>query len=472
MSGGGRNLDKEVQFGFLPVKKSEREFGLWDFLFVTVGFGIAAWCFLVGGLTGLTLKANDAIAVILFGNAFPVFLIIPIAVYFSRYGLDTFVGFRSALGYYGSDLFFIIFSILNLGWIAVACFMMGEASIKVASVLGLSDFWTARETGAPFFGLAAFTIGFLVAFMGPGAIKWFTRIGVPAVFLVLIGLILAVFFKHGINNVFSAQPIKPYDNMARSIATAIEWNVGLGFSWLPYIGQWSRLTKNEKTAYVGSFWGWGVLLNIAAIFGAFTALVVGSGEPTDWMIAVGGTTWGLVGLLLLIVGNTTSAVILIYSQAISFKTLFPKPHWLIAVCTTLPSIILITNPKFYDAYGSFLSVIAYVMAAYGGIVIADYFLVKKGDISVRELYNRSGIYRYWKGFNPASLVALVASSVTFWSLYNPLTDEASQLFNYISAGLPTYFVAAIVYFVTSTYIFPYRINRTQKVAREDEMGVT
>lgn len=89
MSSSNRQVDVEVQFGFLPAKKSEREFGLWDFIFIQVGFGIAAWCFLVGGYTGLVLDAKNSIAAILFGNAFPVFLIIPIAIYFTRYGIDT-----------------------------------------------------------------------------------------------------------------------------------------------------------------------------------------------------------------------------------------------------------------------------------------------------------------------------------------------------------------------------------------------
>ncbi len=454
----GRSVADEVKFGFLPVKKEEREFGLWDFLFVQVGFGIAAWCFLVGGYTGLVLDAKGSLATILFGNAFPVFLIMPIAIYFARYGVDTFIGFRSALGYLGSDLFFIIFALLNLGWISISTFMMGESSIKIAGLLGADEFWTSRTTGAPFFALIAFAVAFYIAYKGPVAIKWFNRIGVPSIMLVLVGLISVILFGEGLENVVALQPSEPYDTLSRSIATAIEWNVGLGFSWLPYIGQWSRLAKSEKVAYHGGFWGFGVVLNIAAVLGAFTALLVASLDPTDWMIAVGGVSWGFVGLILLVLANTTSAVILIYSQSISFKTLFPKVKWGLAVSTTIPAAFFMLSPSFYDAYGVFLSFIAFVMAVFGGIVIADFFLIKKQNISVRDLYDRRGAYRYWNGFNPSAIISFIVGTISYWALYNPIVDSASGLFMYITAGIPSFFVSGIVYFICVKFLFKYKVD--------------
>ncbi len=453
MSSNSREIATEVQFGFLPAKKTEREFGFWDFLFIQVGFGIAAWCFLVGGLTGMVLDAKDSIAAILFGNAFPVFLIIPIAIYFARYGVETFIGFRSALGYLGSDTFYVLFSILNLGWITISCFMIGESAIKIAALFEAGEFWTSRGGGAPIFSFIAFVLSLYIAYKGPNAIKWFTRIGVPSIMLIVVGLIVIIFFKEGISKVFSLAPKQPYDTYARTMATAIEWNVGLGFSWLPYIGISSRLTVNEKTAYAGGFWGFGVLLNVAAILGALTALLVGSTDPTDWMISFGGTSWGIVGLLLLILANTTSAVVLMYSQALSFKTLFPSKKWIWAIATTFPAAFLMLSPDFYDAYSKFLAFISFIMAVYGGIVIADYFFVKKQRILVRDLYRRDGAYKYWHGFNPASVVSFIVSTIFYWGVYNPIADEATTLFNYISAGIPTFFVALLIHFVCAKYLF-------------------
>jgi NCS1 family nucleobase:cation symporter-1 len=446
-------VQKEVHFGYLPALSKDRQFGVFDFIAIQAGFGIAAWCFLVGGLTGTVVDAKAAVPIILFGNAFPVFLIAPIAILFARYGIDTFIGARSALGYKGSDLFFIIFAVLNLGWITVALFMLGESAIKILALLGASEFWTQRTTGAPFFAITAYLFTFFIAYKGPVAIKWFVRIGVPAIFTILIGLISIVLFREGLQKVFSLKPSEPYETVARSYASALEWNVGLGFSWLPYIGQWSRLAKSEKVAYTGTFLGYGVILNVAGVFGAFTALLVASLDPTDWMIAVGGVSWGVFGLILLILANTTSAVILIYSQAISFKTAFPYQSWRNAVFTTLPAVLLMLSPTFYDGYGSFLALIAFIMAAYGGILVVDFFILKKQVIKLNDLYDRDGVYKYWKGFNPSALITLAVAALFYFWNYNPLTDRAGGLFEYISAGIPTYFLAAILHYILSKYVF-------------------
>jgi NCS1 family nucleobase:cation symporter-1 len=43
----------------------------------------------------------------------------------------------------------------------------------------------------------------------------------------------------------------------------------------------------------------------------------------------------------------------------------------------------------------------------GGILIADYFLVRRRELDVRELYDPAGRYRFSGGFNLVALLALV-----------------------------------------------------------------
>lgn len=447
------SIEKEVQFGYLPALKKERQFGMLDFFLIQVGFGMAAWCFMVGGLTGTVLPGKLAIPVILLGNALPVFLIAPLVLLFARYGVETFAGARAALGYTGSDIFFVIFAILNLGWIVIATFMLGESLIKIMAVMNAPVFLTTRTVGAPIFAISAFVVGVLIAYRGPVAIKLFLRVGIPALIIIFLGLVYIVIVQNGFDKVLNTEPIGAYDSMNRNIVTALEWNVGLGFSWLPYLGQWGRLARTEKTAYYGTFLGFGVFLNIACIFGAFVALIVGSLDPTDWMIASGGVTFGLFGLFLLVLANLTSSVILIYSQALSFKTIFPSKKWMLAILSTLPAAFIMLSPSFYDGYGTFLSYVSFTMAAYGGVLMADFFLIRKGSINVRELYNRGGLYQYRGGINMVAYGVILLSSIFYFWTYNPATDQAGPLFTYISAGIPTFFLSAFLYFACSK-LFP------------------
>ena len=43
----------------------------------------------------------------------------------------------------------------------------------------------------------------------------------------------------------------------------------------------------------------------------------------------------------------------------------------------------------------------------GGILIADYFLLRKTELDLDGLYSAEGPYRYSGGFNPVALVAFV-----------------------------------------------------------------
>ncbi len=451
------SITKEVAFGFLPVKRNERTFGFLDLLLIQAGIGVSSFGLLVGIYTGMLLDAKEAIAAILFGNAIPILLIIPIAILFSRYGVDTFIGFRSALGYRGSNLLFGLFILLNLGFITVACFMSGETITRLISLFTNNEILTSRSVGAPIFAIVIFLIALSVAYRGPQVIRWFNLIGVPAFLILLLGLIGVLLFGEGLQSVFALQPAEPLDSHAKTFATAVEINVGLGFSWLVYLGQYSRLAKTEKIAFSSGFWSYGVLVNIAAILGALGALVVGSIIPSDIM-TISGRAFEIVGLLLLVAGNITAAVFLLYSQGVSVKTVFPKLRWGLAIATTFPAIVLMINPIFYDSYSVFMAVVSYTMAILGAIVVTDFYFVKKQNISVRELFDHYGAYTYWKGINPSAVIALIVGTVTYWSLYNPLTGVSSGLFDTITAGLPTYFVSCISYYVCSKYIFSYEKN--------------
>jgi NCS1 family nucleobase:cation symporter-1 len=43
-----------------------------------------------------------------------------------------------------------------------------------------------------------------------------------------------------------------------------------------------------------------------------------------------------------------------------------------------------------------------------GIMICDYYLVRRRQLVVEDLYRRGGTYEYRRGFNPRAIIALVA----------------------------------------------------------------
>ena len=61
-----------------------------------------------------------------------------------------------------------------------------------------------------------------------------------------------------------------------------------------------------------------------------------------------------------------------------------------------------------DAYQNFLISYSGLLGAVGGVLIADYFLVRGTKLDLAALYQSKGPYTYRSGFNPAALVAMGA----------------------------------------------------------------
>ena len=65
----------------------------------------------------------------------------------------------------------------------------------------------------------------------------------------------------------------------------------------------------------------------------------------------------------------------------------------------MPWAILDNLFAFLFSYGSFLSAI-------GGIMVADYYLIRRRRLNVPQLYELQGQFHYWRGFNPAGLLCV------------------------------------------------------------------
>lgn len=67
---------------------------------------------------------------------------------------------------------------------------------------------------------------------------------------------------------------------------------------------------------------------------------------------------------------------------------------------------LMSDPNGYI----FTWLIAYssLLGPVGGIMIVDYFSIRKKELQLADLYNPTGVYAYRNGFNAAAIIALLA----------------------------------------------------------------
>ena len=112
---------------------------------------------------------------------------------------------------------------------------------------------------------------------------------------------------------------------------------------------------------------------------------------------------------------------------------------------------LIADPNGYI----FTWLIAYssLLGPVGGIMIVDYFFIRKKNLVAEDLYSHKGIYSYSNGFNQTAIIALLLGIVPnvpgFLVTINLIAKDAvpewiSHLYNY--AWFVGFAVSGIIYF--------------------------
>ena len=311
------NKNREAQFLNIPTMKHERQYGFMDATFVNCGWAIATWCFLTGGLTANLVDFKTAIIAAFAGNLIGVAIMLFAEITTTvKYGVDTYPTLVSFLGRNGMKILLIFFIVINIGWVAVLSAMFSNAVQNTFTAV------TGQETGHVFYTVVAIIAVFITWFMvfkGLKTIQWLNRVVVPCLAFTMIVMIWAIFNKYGIDTVFSAEPLAPYDNETVNIVLAIELNVGAGLSWWASLGSLTRTTTTARGAMWANWIGVGTLEVIAVLLGTAAAYVIGGSDPTTWMIPLGGVTLGIIALVFVCIGNISSNAIVMYATCLGMK---------------------------------------------------------------------------------------------------------------------------------------------------------
>ena len=73
--------------------------------------------------------------------------------------------------------------------------------------------------------------------------------------------------------------------------------------------------------------------------------------------------------------------------------------------------ILILPWKLLDMYQIWLISYSGLLGAVGGVIVCDYFFIRRGVLNLPDLYREKGEYHYSRGFNQIALVAMGAGVV-------------------------------------------------------------
>ena len=445
----------------LPTLASERIWGFWSFTSVNIGLAIATWAFLSGGVLAVFVGAKTAIAASIIGNLIGVVLVaLTTCIPSAKYGLEQYTALRSVFGGHGSrTLVLVLFPLAAAGWNAILAIMFGRAIVNVSNSAFGTNF--GPEGGMVIAAsLFAILISWLLLVKGPVSIEWVNKFVAPALVLVIVVMLGAIFTEHSWADLLAAEPLAPFGDPGLDWMIALELSLGVGFSWWTIMGNLARLTTTQRAAFWPNMLGLFLASVVAGVVGSFAALVLGDADPTVWMVPLGGAVLGVVALVFVGFANVTSMVGQTYSGSLAIRRAGGAPtrrlSWpVLSALLFAPAALVVFWPgAIYDNYFKFLAWVSLILAPLCAVYFVDFFLLRKRTLHVRDMYEPEGVSRYsfWGGFNPVAFLAVAAGAVTYYVLLNPLTFESAAVFRYTTATLPAFLVAGVVYYLLTRLV--------------------
>ena len=458
-----------------PVKVSERNWTTYNYaaLWISMAHCIPTYM-LSSGLISAGMNWWQALITILLGNSI---VLIPILLNShpgTKYGIPFPVFARASYGTYGSNLPALMRAIVACGWFGIQAWIGGEAlNTLFAAIIPR---W-ATLLGGPIGGhpptewlsfLMFWGLNIFIIYRGMDLLRKVENWAAPFV-LVMTALLLgwAIWKAHGLGYLLSQQ--SKFHSLGEFWPTFIISLTGMIGFWATLslnMPDFTRFGHSQREQAIGQIVALPTTMTVFAAMGVMitsAAVVIypqmPPGDLWDPMKLVGQfqTVW-IVAISMFTVVVATLAVNIaanVVSPANDFANAFPK---LISFRTggLITGIIgiliqpwrLLENPARY--IDGWLAGYSGGMGAIAGVLIADYWLVRRKKLALGDLYRTRGDYKYLGGWNGRAVAATLLGCALAWS--GPISHKVGMsiwLFDklYSYAWFVGFGVAGLIYLI-------------------------
>ena len=363
------------------VSPAERK-GIRAAVSVRAGMAFAAPTLMLGATLGMGLGFSTALLAALLGYSFVVLYMCFVSAQAADLGLPTASMAAPALGRKGARyLVSILVGVITIGWFGVQTAVCASSlSIMLLEVFGIHfPTWAASVIlGGLMLGTAA--VGF-------DGLKVLGAVAAPCLIIVcLYGVFTSISGEGSLSMITDYAPVA--DEMLGFVA-----GTGMAVGMFAFGGattaDLARFCRNRRDAVVSSILGVIPTSMIAIGTGAALALVTGESDIAVLMNSIGLPVIGLITLVLAAWSVNAGNV---FSAGVNFNVLLGKSEGGNSRTTTIIAGIagtLLAMAGILDAFTTFLSMLSACGPALAGVLIADYWIVRKGGR--KELGAVSGV---------------------------------------------------------------------------------
>jgi NCS1 family nucleobase:cation symporter-1 len=349
-----------------------------------------------------------------------------------RYGIPFPVVARISFGVMGANLAAMVRGVVGIVWYGVQTYFASKAVqvLVITMMPSAADFTHNSVLGLSTLGWFSFlfmwVFQLLIFLSGMERIRRFIDFCGPVVYVVMFAMAAWILSQSGFSSL-SLQLSPPAASNAATIgvmANAAMLIVAHFSALLLNFGDFARFAKDEATMKMGNFLGlpvnFLVFSIITVIVTAGTLKVFGEAimDPVLIVEKIGNPFVVILGSITFIVATMGINIVANFvSPAYDISNLSPQ-HINFKMGGLITSILsAMVCPWLFVASPSaitlFVSIFGSALGPMFGIMIADYYLVKKQHVTVEDLYTMSpgGAFAYDGGWNHKALIALAVSAL-------------------------------------------------------------
>lgn len=352
----------------------------------------------------------------------------------TKYGIPFPVYCRASFGVLGANIPALLRALVACGWFGIQAWIGGAAIHKILAVFfpamaGVADNAFGITLSQFLCFLVFWGINVWVIHRGIDTIRWLLNIKAPL--LIVLGLVLLWWSYQaagGFGPIFSqASAFSQGGSRAGQFWTfffpALTGMVAFWATLSLNIPDFSRYARSQHDQVLGQALGLPPAMGLYSFIGvavtSATIVIYGKAlwDPVDVLTRFGNPVVLVIAMLALCLATlATNIAANVVSPANDFANIAPRfiSFRTGGYITAVIGVVMMPWKLLADPSGYiFTWLIAYsaLLGPIGGILICDYFVVRRKELDVSSLYRLNGEYRYVGGFSFAALIAFLLGAL-------------------------------------------------------------
>ena len=440
-----------------PVPAARRFWGTYNYaaLWVSMSVNIPTYMLASAMIAG-GMNWKQAILTVFLGNVIVLVPMLLNAHAGTEYGIPFPVFARSSFGVLGANIPAIFRALVACGWFGIQTWIGGEAinTLLAAVVAGWNHPWLC------FF--LFWLLNLAVILRGIDTIRFLQGLAAPALLILGLAMLGWAYTKAGGLGPMLSAPSK-FHSFREFFTFFVPSLTGVVAFWATValnIPDFTRYAKGQREQMAGQALGLPTTMTFYSFIGiavtSSTVVVFGQAiwDPVVVLSRLGNPIAVVIAMVALLMATLNVNVAAnVVSPANDFSNLYPrKISFKIGGLITCLMGLLMQPWRWLASHGTYVMgwLVGYssFLGPIAGVMIADYYVLRKRVISTDDLFVRGGAYEFSRGFNWRAIAALAAG--IFVALIGLVVSALHSLYQY------AWFVGFGVSFLAYLILMPRR----------------